>query len=392
MRLPTFGLPPAVVPLFYGMVLVEAALGAYQTVWPLWMERLGAEAAVIGLLLSATGILRIGVVGPSAALADRFGSKRLMVWSRILLAAGYLGAFIATDWVHLLPVILLMAVGEIMFPLAQAYVAHHSPEAARVRAFTLIFNVGPSVALVAAPLMSALSVAIFGIRAAFFLAAVFSIAAFVVLRLLDTDERPEHRVETPSSSFRDAISQRPVLILFVLQGLMIFSLSLGISFVPTFLEDVRQIEASTIALLGAFPAVGSFTFGLLLARSQTIQQQPLIGVALAVAQTMLGLAIFHQFGSPAVLWFAFFLRGGFFSGWITFISAIGSASEARHRARSFAMSEIIGGLSFASGPLIAGFLYDSREQLPFEVSMALAAMLIPTLLVVQRRVLPRSGS
>jgi MFS family permease len=381
-----------VVPLFYGMFLVEAALGAYQTVWPLWMERLGAEAAVIGILLASTGILRIGVVGPSAALADRFGAKRLMLISRLLLAAGYFGAFLATQWVHLLPVILLMAIGEIVFPLAQAYVAHHSPESSRVRAFTLIFNVGPSVALVGAPLLSALAVALFGIRAAFFLAALFSVSAFVALRFLDTDEKPDQHVEAPSSSFRDAIGQRPVLILFILQGLMIFSLSLGISFVPTFLEDVREIDASTIALLGAFPAVGSFTFGLLLARSQTIQQRPLIGVAAAVAQTMVGLAIFHQFGSPAVLWFGFFLRGGFFSGWITFISAIGTASEARHRARSFAMSEIIGGLSFASGPLIAGFLYDSREQLPFEVSIALAAMLIPTLLVVQRRVLPHPAT
>jgi predicted MFS family arabinose efflux permease len=289
-------------------------------------------------------------------------------------------------------VILLMAIGEIVFPLAQAYVAHHSPESSRVRAFTLIFNVGPSVALVGAPLLSALAVALFGIRAAFFLAALFSVSAFVALRFLDTDAKPDQHVEAPSSSFRDAIGQRPVLILFILQGLMIFSLSLGISFVPTFLEDVREIDASTIALLGAFPAVGSFTFGLLLARSQTIQQRPLIGVAAAVAQTMVGLAIFHQFGSPAVLWFGFFLRGGFFSGWITFISAIGTASEARHRARSFAMSEIIGGLSFASGPLIAGFLYDSREQLPFEVSIALAAMLIPTLLVVQRRVLPHPAT
>jgi MFS family permease len=102
---------------------------------------------------------------------------------------------------------------------------------------------------------------------------------------------------------------------------------------------------------------------------------------------MLGLAMFHEFGSPAVLWFAFFLRGGFFSGWIIFVSAIGSASALRHRARAFAISEIIGGLSFASGPLLAGFLYADRKQLPFEVSMLLGTMLIPILLYVQYRVL-----
>jgi MFS family permease len=334
------------------------------------------------------------VVGPSAGLADRFGARGLMLITRILLAAGYTGAFLATRWEMLLPVIVLMSIGEIVFPLAQSYVAHHSPEASRVRAFTLIFNVGPSVALVAAPLLSALFVALFGIRAAFLLAAVCSIGAFVALRFLASDDRPEHHVETPPSSFRAVLSQRPVLILFVLQGAMIFSLSLGISFIPNFLEDVRRIDASTIAFLGAFPAVGSFVFGLLFTRSQKIQQRPLIGVSLTVAQVMIGLAIFHQFGSPSILWFAFFLRGGFFSGWITFISAIGSASAPRHRARAFAISEIIGGLSFASGPLLAGFLYADRQQLPFEVSILLAAVLIPILLIVQHRVLapatPRS--
>jgi MFS family permease len=168
---------------------------------------------------------------------------------------------------------------------------------------------------------------------------------------------------------------------------MIFSLSLGVSFIPNFLEDVRQIEPSTIALLGSFPALGSFVFGLIFARSHGIQQRPLIGVSITVAQTMLGLVMFHQFGSPAIFWFAFFLRGGLFSGWITFISAIGSASAPRHRARAFAISEIIGGLSFAGGPLLAGFLYADRKQLPFEVSLLLGALLIPILLYVQRRVL-----
>ncbi len=387
MRLPTFGLPPAVVPLFYGIVLVEACLGAYQTVWPLHMERLGASAAVIGILLSATGILRIGVVGPSAALADRFGARRLMLVTRILVAAGYFGAFLATSWVHLLPVILLMSIGEIVFPLAQAYVAQHSAEETRIRAFTLVFNVGPSVALVAAPLLSAVAVAFFGVRAAFLLATIFALGAFVALRHLGRDNEPHMQTEVMTSSYRTALSQRPVLILLVLQGLMIFSLSLGISFIPPFLEDVRNIDASTIAFLGAFPAMGSFVFGMILTRSHRLQQKPLVGVSLAVAQTMIGLAIFHQFGSPAILWFGFFLRGGFFSGWITFISAIGTAAEPRHRARSFAMSEVVGGLSFASGPLLAGFLYATREQLPFEVSITLAALLIPVLLIAQRRVL-----
>jgi MFS family permease len=173
--------------------------------------------------------------------------------------------------------------------------------------------------------------------------------------------------------------------LLLLQGAMIFSLSLGVSLVPTFLEDVRRLQPSTIALLTAFPAIGSIVFGLLAARTKVVQAHPLWGVALAVAQTALGMLIFHQFGNPFVLAAAYFMRGGFFSGWVLFISAIGVVSDPAHRSRCFAASETIGGVTAALGPIVAGVLYSQRNVLPFEVAIAFALVLIPVLIGAQRR-------
>jgi MFS family permease len=62
-------------------------------------------------------------------------------------------------------------------------------------------------------------------------------------------------------------------------------------------------------------------------------------------------------------------------------------SSAHHRARVFASAEIMGGLTSALGPILAGFLYATRNQLPFEVAIVLGFAIIPLLFLVQRRVL-----
>ena len=58
MRLPGFGIPRHLVPAFWAMLFIEGSLGAYLGVWPLWMERLGADVTIIGLLLGVGGFLR----------------------------------------------------------------------------------------------------------------------------------------------------------------------------------------------------------------------------------------------------------------------------------------------------------------------------------------------
>lgn len=386
MRLPSFGLPRSIVPVFFAMICIEGSLGAYGSVWPLWMERLHADVAIIGILLGAPGFLRMIVVGPSAALADRLGPRRLMLASRAFATVAYLGAFFAKDWKHLLPVIVLIAAAEIVFPVAQSYVGHHASQDQRMRSLTLVFNVGPAVALALSPLLSSGIVGLFGIRWAFLLAAVLSFLALISFIRVDPDiPHDPKKNDEPQSTYREALSQRSVQVLLALQGAMIFTLSLGLSLIPTFLEDVRHLEPSTIALLGAFPAVGSIVFGLLVARTSLIQAHPLWGIAWAVTQTSIGLFIFHQFGSPIVLAAAFFLRGGFFSGWVLFISAIGIVSNPAHRSRCFAASETIGGVTAALGPIVAGVLYSQRNLLPFEIAIAFAFVLIPILFVAQGR-------
>ena len=141
------GLGPELGNIFWAMTGIEATFGAYGGIWPLWIEALGAPVTIVGLILGSSGLFRLLMLAPSAALADRFEPRTLILVARSFTALGLITAGLATHWTQLVPMVIGGAVGEIVFPLTQAHLARHAGEQ-RVRAFTLVFNVGPAVASV----------------------------------------------------------------------------------------------------------------------------------------------------------------------------------------------------------------------------------------------------
>ncbi len=382
---PRLDLPASIVPVFWGLFFLEATYGAYVSVWPLWIEHLGAPVTTVGLMLGIGGFLRIFVLAPSAAIADRFGYRRVIIAARIVSVIGFLGAAVSTHWAQLILVIIAFAIGEMVFPLIQTIVATEAGDQ-RMRSFALVFNVGPSIALAVSPLIGAVVVALFGMSAAFVLGAVFSgLAVLCLTRLREPNLRPE-ATETQSAGYAAAIRHPGVRLVALLLLLTVFSLSFGVAFIPTFLEDVRGFSPSSITALGALPAVGSAVFGLIVARTKTLQQRPFLSAAVPVGLMSVAFVIFWNSAYVPLIVLAFFLRGGLFAVWATLISALGELAPERIRSRSFALLEMIGGVAFALGPIIAGVLYARRETLPFEIATILALGLVPVFLLAQRRV------
>jgi MFS family permease len=187
-----------------------------------------------------------------------------------------------------------------------------------------------------------------------------------------------------SSGYRDALRDPGVRLIAALLFASVFTLSLGVSFIPVFLKDVRGMEAAVISAMSAIAAVGTASFGLAVARLTRLQHAPFYAVAFAVALTAVGFALFRSTTFPPLLAVAFFCRGGLFSSWAMLSAALGDLASAAHRARAFAFCEMVGGLAFALGPMVAGPLYDRRATLPFEVAIVFAILLVPVLIGSQR--------
>ncbi|HLL50096.1 MAG TPA: MFS transporter [Thermomicrobiales bacterium] len=370
---------------FWAMIGVEAAFGAYVGIWPLWIEALGAPITVVGLVLGTSGLLRLLILAPSAALADRIDPRKMIIVGRSLTGIGMITAALATHWTMLAPMVIGSAIGEIAFPLTQAHLAAHAGEQ-RVRAFTLVFNVGPAIAFGIAPLISGALIARFDMRAAFIFAAVCT--AFSLIFFSRFAPRPELQKEDESahSSYREALAEPSVKPLLGMQFATIFSLALGISLLPTFLADQRGISPAMVAILGGIGSLGAVIFGLIVARSQWLQRRPLAGIVIAIAMVMSALAVVISTHLVWLIALAFIGRGGLWSAWGLYVAALSEIVRSdRIRPRVFTLSEMMGGSAFSSAPIVSGQLYAIRAEGPLLASLAASTLLIPVLLLAQLR-------
>ncbi len=382
-RRPQLGLPQPVVPIFWALILIESAYGAYLGILPLWIQELGAPIAIVGLLLGANGILRMFFLFPSANIANKFGYRRTIMVARVAAFVGLMAAALATRWQQLIVLVIGVAIGELVFPLLQTLVAAEAGEQ-RMRAFALIFTVGPSVALAIGPILSGVLVAVAGMRAAFVLAAVLTALSLIWLRKIEEPSSLKARDLSQQAGYREAMSDYRIRTITLLLVGVVFTCSLGVSFIPTFLEDVRGYQPASIATFAALGAVGSAFFGIAVARTRKLQKEPFLAVAIALGAIVVALILFSSSALLPVILFAYLMRGGFFSAWAMLNASLGVNAPARYRARGFAIVEMAGGLASSFGPIIGGVLYARRSTLSFEVAIVLGVCLIPVILWVNR--------
>lgn len=372
--------------LFWAMVSLEAAYGAYGGIWPLWIQHLGAPVSVVGLVLGSAGLMRLVTLAPSAGLAERFDPKKIIVVARCFAVAGLVTAAFAQHWTQLWFMVVATAIGEIAFPLTQAHLANLAGDN-RVRAFTLVFNVGPAVAFGLSPLIAGVLIARSGMQSALLLGVLFGVLSLWFFTRLSPVPKHGHESDEPKVTYREALAQPGVGRILSLQFATIFVLSMGISLLPNFLADERGIAPALVAVLGGVGSAGSVVYGLIVARSGKLQALPLVAVAIGALLVFvtLGVSVTTAF-VPAIV-VAFLGRGGLWSAWGLFVAALGEvvASE-RHRPRVFTLSEMIGGTAFFSAPMLSGLLFEVRPDLPLLASMAAILLLVPVLLANQRTV------
>jgi MFS family permease len=374
---------------FWALTLFEATIGAYASVWPLWIERLGAPITVVGLVLGLSGVIRPFILMPSSWLFDRFDPLKLLIGARVLSIAGLLIAALAQDWTILIITVVLNALGEIVFATIHTFVADHAGEN-KVRAFSMVVTIGPATALIVMPIISGLVISQFGIRSAFVLAAITTVGALIFVARMNF-RRPQHDDENTSvPSYREAISHPATRQILMVHGLTLICLSVGVSLIPNYLEDFRHVSPSVISILSAGAAVGTALFAVITARSRKLQTSPLTAAAIATVFVIAGLVIMAVFSPLPFIAVAYLFRGGLFSAWVLFISAVGDATPARLRSRAFIALEILGGGAMSFGPVLSGQLYNVDPRLPLVVGAVGASVMVAMILRADRQLRPHA--
>ena len=369
---------------FWALTFFEGVFGAYIAVWPLWIERLGAPISVVGLVLGASGLIRPFVLGPGAILLTTYDTRMILIGARLLSIAGLILAAFASSWPLLLITVVTSSIGELVFPAIQTYVAEKAGNDP-VHAFTMVITIGPAIALVVTPVISSFAIALGGIPAALFLAAMMTAIALIFVSRMQFSNTRANSDGVEKSTYRLALAHSGIRTLMIVHGLTIGVLAVGSSLVSNFLEVERGFAPSLISLLSAGAAVGTVTFGFTVARHSGLRAAPIAAASIACALTATGYLLLATQTWLPLLALAIVFRGGLFSTWSLFLGALGGIAPAHLRARAFTIMEILGGSAISFGPVVAAQLWKIDPRLPLVGSAGCAAAMVLVLLVVRHR-------
>jgi predicted MFS family arabinose efflux permease len=254
-----------------------------------------------------------------------------------------------------------------------------------LRAFTLIYTIAPSAALLVAPASGGLVADSFGFEAVFVLAGALKFAALGIYS--DIRERPTPDNVGYQGSLLDVGRNHPVRMVCLFMFATIFILTVAIVLLPNYLQDVHGVSISAVGWLGSISALGSIILGVALNRISFLQQPRVI---LMVAVGAVGVAMLILLLGN-VLWLfalAFFLRGGYFVAWSLFYALLAEVTPSWLRTRVYVVAEILGESGYSLAPVVAGVMFGILPALPLIAGLAAVVPLMVALLWLSRYVSP----
>jgi sugar phosphate permease len=347
---------------------------------PAIVMSLGLEPSAFGLVLAAFTFGYALMQIPGGALADRFGSRPLLIFALVFwsIFTGLTG--FATSLAALVVIRALFGLGEglengAQFKLIGDHFASRDRSGANA-AFLSALSLGPAFA---APLAGWLVVHV-GWRGLFFWFTIPGLLVAVLLAFLLPRSSPEPAAERRASGgWGEALSARPTWLAFV--AYLTFNIAFWgfIGWMPSYLNATRHIALAQLGLVAAVPyfcgfagtvVVGSLGSTLLARHRATLVAAAylLAGVALYVAFSAQGVA-----GSIAGLSLAaFFLYGGFGPFWAVALDLI--ASDMRGSVSGFVnFGGQIGGF-FA--PIVVGAIVGATKSFAGGFIFMIAALLL----------------
>ncbi|MEA4813117.1 MAG: MFS transporter [Anaerolineaceae bacterium] len=349
--------------------------GFFMIFQPIYLEQLGANPIKIGFIISLSMVVIGFMHMPVGLISDHVSRKSIMVCSWVVgtLAALIMG-FAQTLTVYVLGLLLYSITGAVIAPM-NSYISDCKADWSDHQAFTYI-SASFMVGYLVGPLLGGLLAERIGLRPLYFIATlIFSLSTSLIFFLKD---QPVQIAEGKPSA-RSLLRNRQ----FMLACLLIFGIAFT-TFLPNpltsnFLHNERGVSLQMLGIFGMVSSLGGIIFNLVLGKMHTwpiffIGQTAVMVYSLSLLKGQSNLA----FGFAYIMW------GGY-----RVINAITSAvvRPLLHNAQmgfGFGLAESAKSLALVLAPILAGYLYNQRPSLVYEVSIALGLGMLITLFLIGR--------
>jgi len=334
--------------------------GMFLIFQPLYIQHLGADPILIGLILGANGLVMSFSQIPSGYLADRFGRRPLMWFSWISgMVATWVMAFAPSLGAFVAGLMLYGVTSSVMAPL-NTYVQGARGKWSVGRAVSFIsatYNIGA----VLGPVLGGLIAESFELRRIYFAAGVlFAISTLIVLFISKQPIEDLTIIEGETHLLRN----RRFLSMLAVIALVMLAVTLPQPLTANFLQNQRSLSLGRIGQLGSISALGSVLIMLLLGNLQA-------GNAMLVGQVGLMLFTLLIWRGGGFVWYGlgYLFLGSYRLCRAMTVALVQPLVRKREIGLAFGMVESLNSLALMIAPILAGFLYDWRPASVYPVSL-----------------------
>jgi MFS family permease len=343
--------------------------GMFFIFQPLYIQQLGADPILIGVILGINGLVMSLSQIPAGYLADKVGRRPLMWFSWI---CGLVSAWV----MGLAPSLGFFVVGLLLYGVTSSVMA---PLNTYVQGARGKWSVGRAVSFISAtynvggilgPILGGFVAETFTLRAVYYAAGVlFAVSTLIILFIKKQPIADLTVIEGDVHLLRN----RQFLSILAVLSLVMIAVTLPQPLAPNFLQNQRGLSLGQIGQLGSIGALGSVLMMLIFGSLSA-------GKAMMIGQGGLMLFSLLIWQGSAFIWFGlgYFFMGGYRLCRAMTVALVRPVVREREVGLAFGMVESLNALAFMIAPILAGFLYDWRPVSVFPASLML---LLPTFLL-----------
>lgn len=361
----------------------------YINLRQLYLVELGAASAQVGMALALEAAARALLPIPAGFLADRIGTRTVMILSWFLGIAGTVIGALANTWQLLIPGLVIYALSAFAVPSLNAYALHDiagsSAPGVTERVLTTIFA-AYSAGLILSPMIGGLIASNYGIRTCLWISvAIFAVSTLVVLLTGNVQAAHEDHAGHPL----DLLRNRRFLRLMLYFSLAYLVLLVSFQLVPNFLQEVRHFSYAEIGLLFSLMSVGMVVGGIAIGRVS-----PRWNVAVLLALVWAGLLGAWRFTGMAGLSVVYFVLGAVYLLRTLASAGISRVVARRNQALAFGVIETVMAAAAALASWAAGSLYGLTpgHDLPFVVGISALPVVIAFWFVARTWLVPPAAT
>ena len=338
--------------------------GTFFYFQPLYLQELGASPILIGTILGLNGLAMTLVQIPGGYLADRIGTRKVMMFSWIL------GTF-CTLIMAFAPSLIVFSIGYILFGLSASNAATNSyntkirGKLSVSRALTVV-----SAAYYIGALIGPTIGGQIGERSGLSLIYRISTIMFAVSTSIIFFTRPDQIEPRDSSQPKhNLLKNRSFILLLSVCFISIFSGYLAEPLTSNYLQNVHKLTLSQIGQLGSIGSLGNAVISLAFGG-----KSPFVGIL--IGHVFLSVFSLTMWKGTGMGWFSigFFMRGGYRIYQSMYMAIARTLTPPADMGLAYGIVSSCNSIAVILAPLLAGLLYEIRPQLVYPVALSLVGI------------------